>query len=150
MHNNWTPSTRKQNERRAFNKNEKQLREPKMRGKVYQTLDIFHIFFGVFDMRWKHSFTHSPKYKTGTLNLPSSFPLAMRLVATSLIVLCDAPEDRIAATRQALKSRGDPNKFNKMVYQGIGQLLCVYRCFITEIECDEGTHDRLVTKLWLN
>ena len=92
---------------------------------ISHTLDLFHIIFGVFDMRCKHSFTHPPKYETGTSNLPSSFPLAMRLVATNLIVLCDAPEDRIAATRQALKRKGNPNEFNKMIYQGIGQLLCV-------------------------
>lgn len=34
--------------------------------------------------------------------LPVSFPLAIRFVATSLIVLCDAPDDLIVATRQAL------------------------------------------------
>lgn len=34
--------------------------------------------------------------------LPVRRPLAIKLVATSLIVLCEAPDDLILATRQAL------------------------------------------------
>lgn len=33
---------------------------------------------------------------------PASLPLAIRFVATSFMVLCEAPEERIVATRQAL------------------------------------------------
>ena len=36
---------------------------------------------------------------------PANLPLAIRFVATSFIVLCDAPEERIVATRHALKSK---------------------------------------------
>ena len=39
-------------------------------------------------------------------------PLAIRFVATSFMVLCEAPEERIVATRQALPKKKTPN-FNK-------------------------------------
>lgn len=38
---------------------------------------------------------------------PESLPLAMRLVATNLMVLWEAPDDRILATRHALVPRKD-------------------------------------------
>ena len=36
---------------------------------------------------------------------PANLPLAIRFVATSFIVLCDAPDERIVATRHALKRK---------------------------------------------
>ena len=47
---------------------------------------------------------------------PESFPLAMRLVATSLIVLCEAPDERMLATRQALQSNMKENNTNSVTY----------------------------------
>ena len=38
-----------------------------------------------------------------TANVPESLPLAIKFVATSLMVLCEAPDERIVATRQALQ-----------------------------------------------
>lgn len=44
-----------------------------------------------------HMHTHEP-----TICIPMSLELAMRLVATSLMVLCEAPEERMVAARHAL------------------------------------------------
>ena len=41
---------------------------------------------------------------------PANLPLAIRFVATSFIVLCDAPEERIVATRHALKRKWNKRK----------------------------------------
>ena len=43
---------------------------------------------------------------------PANLPLAIRFVATSFIVLCDAPEERIVATRHALKSKRNKCKIS--------------------------------------
>ena len=52
---------------------------------------------------------------SGDINFisPRSFELAMRLVATSLMVLCEAPEDLIVAARHALTSRSTRGKRKK-------------------------------------
>ena len=48
--------------------------------------------------------TQLNKYEVYVMISPLIFPLAMRFVATSLIVLCETPEDRMLATRQALQN----------------------------------------------
>ena len=48
--------------------------------------------------------TQLNQYEVYVMISPLIFPLAMRFVATSLMVLCETPEDRMLATRQALQN----------------------------------------------
>jgi hypothetical protein len=57
--------------------------------------------------------SRSPQFSisvVGVQNWPESFPFAMRLVATNLMVLWEAPDDLTLATKQALQ------KMNMMIY----------------------------------
>lgn len=51
---------------------------------------------------WHHQETLIKIQRLMIIELPRSFPLAIRFVATSFIVLCEAPDDLILATKHDL------------------------------------------------